>query len=331
MQFLNSGTPISGTVKYTGTAGSSTANASLQATLITTFSAAASITAQYGGDVNYGSSISTPVAVGTAPSAPIISGILPTSGSTLGNTRVYISGNNFENGATVAVGSAAATDVQVISPTLIIATTGAGSAGAVNVTVTNPGAQATTLANTYTYRVLATPTVSATALRIPYVVDSVFFRSNLGINNPNPSAANVQISLLDSNGLLVSSPTSVSVSPNGYLQINNLLRYLQGVTTLTGEEGSLVLDSDQTILAFVSQINNQTGDPSILDGIREGANQLILQSAANTGPFRSNLLVLNLSSSQAAVDITALGRNTGQPTGTPLQGLDHRRQWLYLF
>ena len=138
VQFLNSGTPISGTVKYTGTAGSSNANASLQATLITSFSAAASITAQYGGDVNYGSSISTPIAVGTVPSAPIISGILPTSGSTLGNTRVYISGNNFENGATVAVGSAAATDVQVISPTLITATTGAGSAGAVSVTVTNP-------------------------------------------------------------------------------------------------------------------------------------------------------------------------------------------------
>ena len=94
-----------------------------------------------------------------------------------------------------------------------------------------------------------------------------------------------------------------------------------GVTTLTGEAGSLVLDSDQTILAFVSEINNQTGDPSILDGISEGANQLILQSAANTGPFRSNLLVLNLSSSQAAVNITALGRDTGQPTGTPLQGL----------
>jgi hypothetical protein len=111
------------------------------------------------------------------------------------------------------------------------------------------------------------------------------------------------------------------VPPNGYYQINNLPRYLEGVGTLTGREGSLILESDQSIRAFVSQIDNQSGDPSILDGIRDGADRLILQSAANTGPFRSTLVVLNLSSNQALLDIVALSRDSGRPVGTPLRNL----------
>ena len=113
----------------------------------------------------------------------------------------------------------------------------------------------------------------------------------------------------------------MSVPPNGYLQINSLLRYLQGVTTVTGLEGSVVLESDQPIHAFVSQIDNQSGDPCILDGITEGRRGPILQSAANTGPFRSTLLVLNLSSSQALVDMTAVVARPGQAVGDSLHNL----------
>jgi hypothetical protein len=257
----------------------------------------------------------------TTPVVPIVSSISPSWGPTLGNTRVYISGSNFQNGATVRLGAAAATNVQVVNSSLLLAITPAATAGVVSVVVTNPGAQAVTLSSAYTYRVLAAASVPSDAMRIPYVVDTLFFRSNLGINNPNPSAASVHISHVDSNGLLVSPAASVSVPPNGYLQIDSLLRYLEGATSVTGLEGSLVLESDQPLHAFVSQIDNQSGDPSILDGIQEGASQLILQSAANTGPFRSTLLVLNLSSSQALVDLTALSRDTGQPIGTPLHNL----------
>src|SRR5262249_18377398 len=64
-----------------------------------------------------------------------------------------------------------------------------------------------------------------------------------------------------------------------------------------------------------------SGDPSILDGIRQGAERLILQSAANTGPFRSTLQVLNLSATEALVSIDGLDRDTGQPVGIPLQDL----------
>ena len=50
-----------------------------------------------------------------------------------------ITGTNFAAGATVTFGGTAATNVVVVSSTSITATTPAGSAGAVTVTVTNPG------------------------------------------------------------------------------------------------------------------------------------------------------------------------------------------------
>jgi len=257
----------------------------------------------------------------TTPLTPVISSVVPSSGSTLGNTRVYISGNDFQNGATVTIGTADATDVQVLSSSLIIATTGPGSVGSVNVVVTNPGAQPSTRSNAFRYLSLNPPTISPNALRIPSIVDNLYFRSNLGINNPNASAAHVRVVQLDSNGLEVNELASVQVSPYGFTQENGLLRTLEGSSAATGREGSLVLESDQPIQGFVSQINNLSGDPSILDGIQAGAERLILQSAANTGPFRSTLLILNLSTNQALVNITALSRDTGQPVGIPLQGL----------
>src|SRR2546430_1929129 len=114
------------------------------------------------------------------PLIPSISGIAPSSGSTEGNTRVYISGSNFQNGATVSFAGATASNIEFISPSLILATTPPSSAGPVNVAVANPGAQAGTLSNAYTYRQLSPVTFSSNALRIPYTVDSLFFRSNLG-------------------------------------------------------------------------------------------------------------------------------------------------------
>ena len=90
---------------------------------------------------------------------PTVSSVSPNSGSTAGGTAVTITGTNFASGATVTFGSAAATNVVVVSGTSITATTPAGAAGAVTVTVTNIGSQSGSLASGYTY--VATPTVSS--------------------------------------------------------------------------------------------------------------------------------------------------------------------------
>jgi len=83
--------------------------------------------------------------------APSVSGINPTSGTTAGGTPVTISGSNFVSGATVTIGSTAATNVVVSNGSTITATTPAHAAGTVNVVVQNPDAQSGTLVSGYTY------------------------------------------------------------------------------------------------------------------------------------------------------------------------------------
>src|SRR6202041_1317015 len=55
--------------------------------------------------------------------APTVSSVSPNSGRTLGGTAVTITGTNFGAGATVTFGSAAATNMVVVSGTRITATT----------------------------------------------------------------------------------------------------------------------------------------------------------------------------------------------------------------
>jgi len=86
----------------------------------------------------------------TYVSAPTVSSVSPGSGPTSGGTAVTITGANFASGATVTFGGAAASNVVVVSSTTITATTPAGNAGAVTVTVTVNG-QSGSLTNGFTY------------------------------------------------------------------------------------------------------------------------------------------------------------------------------------
>jgi len=81
-----------------------------------------------------------------------VSSVSPNSGPTAGGTAVTITGTNFATGATVTFGGTAATNVVVVSSTSITATTPAGSAGAVTVTVTVSG-QSGSLTSGFTYAV----------------------------------------------------------------------------------------------------------------------------------------------------------------------------------
>jgi len=82
---------------------------------------------------------------------PTLSAITPGSGPTRGGTVVTLTGANFQTGATVTIGGAAATNVSVLSATQLIATTPVGSAGARAVVVTNPDGQSATLAGGFFY------------------------------------------------------------------------------------------------------------------------------------------------------------------------------------
>ena len=82
--------------------------------------------------------------------SPTVTSVSPNSGPTAGGTAVTITGTNFAAGATVTFGANNATNVVVVSSTSITATTPAGSAGPVTVTVTVNG-QGAGLSNGFTY------------------------------------------------------------------------------------------------------------------------------------------------------------------------------------
>jgi hypothetical protein len=96
----------------------------------------------------------------TYAAAPTVGSISPATGTTNGGTAVTITGTNFVSGATVTIGGAAATGVNVASATSITATTPAGTAGAADVRVTTIGGSGV-LAGGYTYTSAAAPTVAS--------------------------------------------------------------------------------------------------------------------------------------------------------------------------
>jgi hypothetical protein len=83
----------------------------------------------------------------------------------------------------------------------------------------------------------------------------------------------VALLLVDNNGLVIAQKT-VSVPANGMLQINNILRELEGADDVTGRDGTLLLRSSQPIRAWASQIDNVSLDPSLQRASSEGASRI---------------------------------------------------------
>lgn len=95
-----------------------------------------------------------------SPQALTVTGVLPSTGWTSGTTVVQIAGTGFQPGAIVTLGGPA-TGVTVVNHTRITATVPAHAAGAVDVVVTNPGAQSVTLANGFTYVIAQRATITS--------------------------------------------------------------------------------------------------------------------------------------------------------------------------
>jgi hypothetical protein len=95
----------------------------------------------------------------TYAAPPTVSGVSPSAGPLAGGTPVTITGTNLTNASAVSFGSTAATSFTVNSATQVTATAPAGSAGAVDVTITAPGGTtAKSVADQYTYT--SAPTVT---------------------------------------------------------------------------------------------------------------------------------------------------------------------------
>jgi hypothetical protein len=148
----------------------------------------------------------------TYEAAPTVTGIAPSAGPTAGGTPVTITGTNFDPGSTVAFGGVAATGVTVVSSTSITATSPAGSAGTVDVTVTTPGGtSATSNADKFSYD--STPSVSALSPKAgPQAGGTPVTITGTGF----VSGATVKFGSNEATGVTVNGSTSISAtSPAG--------------------------------------------------------------------------------------------------------------------
>jgi hypothetical protein len=160
---------------------------------------------------------------------------------------------------------------------------------------------------------------SPDAIFIPSIVENSRFRTNLGVNNLATTVANVSITLVDKQGMVLASKT-VQVDPKGLKQINSAARFLWEDHLNNDVEGNLYLESDQPICAWASQIDNSTNDPSLLLSKQGGTTRILIPSAANISSFSSSLVVMNVGITTAQVSLKAYGVNgavLGQ-TLTPL-------------
>jgi sugar lactone lactonase YvrE len=158
------------------------------------------------------------------------------------------------------------------------------------------------------------PSTASQVVVLPFSVDTADFRTNLGINNPGVTQANVTVSLINKEGISVGSLTT-SVPPKGLTQLNDINRQLLGSTTVTNREGMLRLESDQRIVAWTSQIDNVTQDPSLVVGKSSSTSKLLIPSTTSAGNFKSTLAVVNLAATPTTVQITARD-NDGNIRGT---------------
>jgi hypothetical protein len=83
--------------------------------------------------------------------APTVTSISPSGGPETGGTPVTINGTGFAAGATVSLGGTPATQVNVVSSTVITATTAAHMPGPVDVVVTNSDGQSGMLTEGFIY------------------------------------------------------------------------------------------------------------------------------------------------------------------------------------
>lgn len=148
----------------------------------------------------------------------------------------------------------------------------------------------------------------------PLVSDTSQFRTNLGIRNLDEQEATVSISWGNQEGES-SRERTATVGPRGFLQINNVLRFVMEAGAVTNTSGSLRVMSDRPFNSFVSLIDNQTQDPSLQVGVPRGSPRLLLSSSTNQGRFRTRLVIMNLGSLSAAARIRARDRETGEETG----------------
>ncbi|MGD0092379.1 MAG: IPT/TIG domain-containing protein, partial [Planctomycetota bacterium] len=198
--------------------------------------------------------------------APTISGVAPAQGIFSGGTAVTITGTNFVQGSNntgVTFGASAATNVVVVSATQITCVTAAGSAGAVDVKVTNPDTQVATAAGAFTY---TSPPVIFSVTAVSGSAGLAFGYQIMAHNGPtsyNATPLPAGLSVNTSSGAITGTATAAG-STSTTLSATNA--YGTGSATL-----AITITTGGTPGATVTTLAGPGESPGALDGGGSGA------------------------------------------------------------
>jgi len=150
---------------------------------------------------------------------------------------------------------------------------------------------------------------------LPFAIDNDTYRANVGLTNISTTEGNFQLELFDKDGKSLGKGAA-KIAAHGFLQINNINRYILGSTEVTNTIGSLRVTADLPFSSFISVINNATNDPALQVGRSSGYSNLVLDAVTNAGNFRSKMVILNLGNAIGATSLTAFNPSTGETLAT---------------
>ena len=268
---------------------------------------------------------------------PTVTSVSPNNGPVAGGTAVTITGTNFATGATVTFGGTAATNVVVTNSTTITATTPAGTAGAVSVTVTVNG-QSGSLANGFTYNgavtisfvqvAAATPQSSTATVPVTYPVAQTAGDLNIVVVGWNDTAATVQ-QVKDSAG----NTYSLAIGPTSGTSLRQSIYYaphiVGGSNTVTVTFNQAAAFPDVRILEYrgVNTVdatagasgngtaaNSGAATTTIANELIFGANTVATQNAAPGTGFTSRIITSPDGDLAEDKVVTATGSNSAAAT-----------------
>jgi hypothetical protein len=196
--------------------------------------------------------------------APTVSSVSPTSGhNALANT-VTINGANFQNGATVNLGTTSLTNVTFVNTTQVTATVQAGIVvGTYGITVTNPDNLSATLANAYTVTTAPAPTVTAVSPTrgSNAVSTNITITGTNFLSTPVVQLFNASNTYTLTNITFVSATNLTATVPSGYVAATYSVRVTNpGGLSGTRNNAFIVDPAPPTI----SSVNPSTGDNALV-------------------------------------------------------------------
>jgi len=274
---------------------------------------------------------------------PTITSVVPDTGPTFGGTEAVINGSFFHTDATVTIGGANAIVVNVVNPggalSQIEMVTPPGTAGAANVTVTNPDSESGTLPGGFTY-VVVTPAISGvvpdtgpTFGGTSAVINGSYFAADVTVtiggaaatvnNVVNPGGALSQIEIVTPPGTVGAANVTVTNPDSGTDTLVGGFTYVVATPVIS----SIVPNSGGASGGTSAAINGSFFAADVTVTI--GGAAATVNNVVNPGGALSQIEIVTPPGTPGAADVTVTNPDSG--TATLVDGFTYIPDSVYIY